>query len=77
MRKLLIINHLHNSLILCTLMENTFSTEDWVAYLRLFVKPNEIIRFENEEKARIIYENLDKKLKKAYKLDKNLIYRKR
>jgi hypothetical protein len=58
-------------------MENTFSTEDWVAYLRLFVKGNQPIVFETPEKAEKIYEKLNKKLKKAYKLDKNLIYRKR
>jgi hypothetical protein len=58
-------------------METTFSTEDWLAYLRLFVKGNQPIVFETPEKAEKIYEKFNYKLKKKYKLDKNLIYRKR
>lgn len=41
--------------------EIKLTLQDWVAYLRLFVKKNEIIRFENEEKAIKIHEKLDKK----------------
>jgi hypothetical protein len=57
-------------------MEVKFTPEEWVAYLKLFAK-NEAFRFENEEKARQIYEKLDKRIKKDFKLDGCLIYKKR
>lgn len=58
-------------------MEVKFTAEDWEAYIRLFVKSNEPIRFQTHTDAKKIYEKFNYKLKKAYKLDKNLIYRRK